>query len=164
MTCPHCAFENMENEVHCFRCGQSLDLSDVDIVPRRHNLLCGRLERFWNRSVFRPEKVQGRPALAAFLSMVPGLGHCMVLGDPRRGALMLGIYLTTVFVAWMSHPADVGSWVGHPDWLLVTTQAWVACDAYQRRRRQDGHRALPVELGLVSVAAMALFYAVPLYA
>lgn len=167
MTCPHCGFENQDTNQSCFRCGQVLDLSDLEVEPeclRRGTPSSPWAERWhvlWNR---RPAVRFGPrvdASLSAFLSIVPGLGH-LVLGEPRRALVVLGAYLGALGIAMLTDPplapvADiVVDWFFHPRWLPLTVHAWIMGDAYQRRLRQHGRRADLLEVLVVSLVAVGL--------
>lgn len=168
MTCPHCGFENPETNEACFRCGQKLDLDDVEVVPER--LRRGRPSSRWaerwrvllNRRPSAPD-LSARPdaIVGALLSLVPGLGH--VLGhEIRRGLVMLLLYVATLGFAMFWEPPVapiaeiVVDWFFHPRWLPLTVHAWIVGDAYQRRLRRHGERASIPELLAVSVVTVAL--------
>lgn len=172
MTCPHCGFENQEANVSCFRCGQALSMDDVEVVPerlKRGTPSSGLLERF---HVWRNRRGQGRrrdapprrqAAASAALSLVPGLGHSM-MGYPRRAAVMLGLWVASIGVTWLTDPPLapvpelVADWLLHPRWLPLAVHSFIMADAYQLRLRQRGVRADLGELMVVSLLATALLF------
>ncbi len=170
MTCPHCSFENMDSRVDCFRCGQPVDLEDVDVDPPRRPP--GRREGLpWLRHLARrlearSDRSRGGPSAAAAMSLVPGLGHWIVLRDPIRAMGMALACLGALTVAAAMDAPATGltltwllAWMTLSHWLPLTTHVWIVTDAYQRTLRRDGLRAEALEMYLVSVAAVAVLCA-----
>jgi hypothetical protein len=170
MTCPHCGFENLEENTECFRCGQALDLTDVEVVPDR--LRRGPSSRWAERGHRRVPQwkapVAAIPRLdatgCALFSVVPGLGH-MLYGQRLRGLMLALLWLSAIGVAWYADPPllltrdVVVDWLQHPRWLPITTHAWIIADAWQMRLRQCGVRVSTGELCLVTMVAVVLLAA-----
>ena len=167
MTCPHCGFENRDTNQSCFRCGQAIDLSDLEVEPERlrrgkpSSPWAERWHVLWNK---RPLVLCGPrvdASLSALLSIVPGLGH-LVLGEPRRALIVLGIYLGALGLVLVTDPplAPVGDivvdWFFHLRWVPLIVHAWIMGDAYQRRLLQHGRRADMLEVLIVSLVAVGL--------
>lgn len=160
MTCPHCAWENPESQATCFRCGQELDLSHVEVEPPRRRS-APWVERFLARWA-RHRRPSGDSRLAAvgsaLLSLVPGLGH-LALGEPRRAAFLLAIYAAVAVVAMGGAFPTLADWVTRPHWLPVSVHAWIMADAYATRLRQGGTRLGRPEVFAVTLVALGLLFA-----
>ena len=167
MTCPHCGFENLETNQTCFRCGQALDLSDLEVEPERlrrgtpSSPWAERCHVLWNR--VPPLRIGARldALMSGLLSVVPGLGH-LLMRERRRALAVLGLYGAALVVAMIGDPplAPAGDvvmdWFLHPRWVPLTVHAWIMGDAYQRRLRQRARRAGVVEMVLVSLLAVGV--------
>ncbi len=169
MTCPHCGFENTEDRGVCFRCGQGLDLSDVEIVPPRlrrgapGSPLAERAVRWWNRRHAWRRNLSRCSPLAAFLaSLVPGLGHALQ-GEARRGLGLALVWSLCVLLVLIPELPAAWRWGYLPEWLLrprlvpLTVHAWIMAEAYARRVGSAGRRpGLPERVGATAVAVLLL--------
>ena len=171
MTCPHCGFENTEDRHLCFRCGQVLDLSGVDVIPPRlHRGRPGNRAMevwtlWWNRHHPGNRVVERVSALAVFLaSVVPGLGH-FLQGEVRLAGWLALLWLVSALGAMLADPPAsfrpllVGAWLFQPRWLPLSAHAWIMADAYTRRLRLSGRVARMGEVAVVTLAAVVLLTA-----
>lgn len=158
MTCPHCEFENRDDNGRCFRCGQTLDLSDVVVEPARSRGNAGHRLTARQR-VAHPPHVDA--VFCAIYSIVPGLGHALH-GERLLGGLLALLWGASIAVAFLGDPPMVSSgpgladWLRTPRWMPLTTHAWIIAEAYRMRLRQRGVQADWREIGLVSIVAVLL--------
>ncbi len=168
MTCPHCGFENTEERESCFRCGQVLDLSGVDILPPRlrrgapSNRVAEGVARWWNQGFSWRRNLSRFSPLAAFLtSLVPGLGHALQ-GEQRRGGCLFLVWVGCALLVLVRdmpnswRPMFVPEWLLQPRLLPLTVHAWIMADAYSRRVGFTGRRPSLAETAVVTVAAVLL--------
>ncbi len=171
MTCPHCGFENTEDRQACFRCGQVLDLSGVEVIPPRlrrgkpGNPAMETWTVWWNRHHPGRRAVEHVSALAIFLaSLVPGLGH-FLLGEVRLAGWLALLWLVSALGTMLAEPPAsyrpllVWDWLFQPRWIPLSVHAWILADAYSRRVRLSGRGVRMGETAVVTLAAVVLLTA-----
>lgn len=124
MRCLNCGFENMPGLEACARCGSSLELGDVSVIPGRASTLRlrTRFDRFWNRiSAVMTRMLHLRipswlprsrtpmlwPALAR--TALPGLGHIHT-GQRFAGWAFLSIWLVFLLLGLLTLPSWSTPW------------------------------------------------------
>lgn len=168
MTCPHCGFENTEDRESCFRCGQVLDLSGVEVIPPR--LIRGRPGNraveawvvWWNRHRPGPRYVERFSAVAVFLaSVIPGLGH-FLQGEVRLGGWLALLWLISVLATMLAdlpvsyRPLLVWDWLSQPRLIPLSLHAWIMTDAWSRRVRMSNRRLRIAEVAILTLTAVVL--------
>jgi len=171
MTCPHCGFENTEDRQACFRCGQVLDLSGVEVVPPR--LRRGRPGNravevwtvWWNRHRPAHRFVERCSALTVYLaSLLPGLGH-LLQGEVRLAGGVALLWLVCAVGTMLveppvsTRPPLVWDWLFQPRWIPLSVHAWIMADAYARRVRLSGRVVRMGETALLTLVAVVLLTA-----